>query len=337
MAVPDPRATGTGARWRSRARGALAGAGVAAACLAAAGTARADDMQEYELGKSRFESGEYGEAAKRFERMLDPSAPPCDEAPSGTCRVKDPELAERARALYAATLVALGRTRDAEAQMEVILRANPGYTPNPALFPQEVLDRFTMVKARLREELERLNREKMEQERQKQIEADRRREREQRRIAELERLASTERVVQKNSRWIALLPFGVGQFQNGDKGLGWALLVSQTLTGTASIVLGGVLADRYAAAQEADARARANPGQERVEVEETNQQLATLATFNRVAFGAWAGLALAGIVQAQIAYVPERVTYRKRPLPPSVAPSVRVSPSGATLGVVGRF
>ena len=43
-------------------------------------------------------------------------------------------------------------------------------------------------------------------------------------ITELERLASEELHVRHNSRWIALIPGGVGQFQNDQDALGWTLL-----------------------------------------------------------------------------------------------------------------
>src|ERR1043165_6264285 len=60
------------------------------AALLAPRDARADDAQELELGKNRFDAGQYEEAAKRFMTMLDPAVPPCDkEAPkrSGRCRI----------------------------------------------------------------------------------------------------------------------------------------------------------------------------------------------------------------------------------------------------------
>ena len=53
-----------------------------------------------------------------------------------------------------------------------------------------------------------------------------------------EPLASQESVVVRHSRWIAALPFGVGQFQNGQEGLGYALLVSEALLAGASITSG---------------------------------------------------------------------------------------------------
>lgn len=46
---------------------------------------------------------------------------------------------------------------------------------------------------------------------------------------QLEKLAREESLVASNSRYIATIPFGVGQFQNGDEAVGALFLVSETL------------------------------------------------------------------------------------------------------------
>jgi hypothetical protein len=60
---------------------------------------------------------------------------------------------------------------------------------------------------------------------------------------------------------------------------------------------------------------------------------------NWVAFSGWAGVTLVGILQAQLAFVPERVTYEPRALPPrpKLAPSVSLALGGMGIGLTGQF
>src|SRR6185436_15869271 len=115
----------------------------------------------------------------------------------------------------------------------------------------------------------------------------------------------TERVVDKNSRLIALVPFGVGQFQNGDVAWGFVFGVSQALAGGSSIIT-GVIADNLSAA---------DTSKPDVDLEGLRTQRDAVVTGNRIAFALWAASTVIGIVQAQIAFVPEKVTYRQRPIP----------------------
>jgi hypothetical protein len=317
--------------------------GLAILCFPA--TARADDAQELELAKTRFDAGQYDEAAARFKAMLDPASPSCDKGgPSGGCRIVDRDLIERARALHAASLLALKRGPEADAQIEALLRGNPAFQPNPAVFPQEVIDRFTNVRGRIRAELDRILQEKLDKERKARVAAQKAVEAERRWVEDVQRLAGEETVVHANSRWIALLPFGVGQFQNGDRVLGTFFLVTEVLAAATSIVSAEVHTQKTANALALLTTGQNSPNDEVATLasQELNAELQTLATVNRVAFGAWAAITAIGIGQAQIGYVPERVTTRRRTLPkrpprPSAVPTVSLGPDGATLGVIGRF
>ncbi|NUQ78144.1 MAG: hypothetical protein HUU21_31820 [Polyangiaceae bacterium] len=311
--------------------------------------AGADEAQELELGKNRFDAGQYEEAVKRFTTMLDPSVAPCEKsAPkkSGRCRLTDKVLIERARAFAAASLVALGRIPEADAHIETIFRQNPTYAPNPALFPFEVIDRFTEVKARIRAELEAIARKEAEIALQKRLAEQKAEEDKRRWLAEIQRLAGQERVVQKNSRLVAAVPFGVGQFQNGSPGLGWFFAISEAVTGAAALTFAGVFS-YYVSIDLTTIDPDTGAPVDRAAL---NSAMRTAATLNQVAFGTWAALTVAGIVQAQIAFVPEVVTTVKRPVPKppptlderksapvSMVPVVSVVPGGAGLGVVGRF
>lgn len=338
MPAPAPRAPSRAASVASTALSLACGAFV----LLAPVRARADDAQVYEIGKNRFDAGQYEEAAKRFIAMLDEAAPPCSKAkPSSTetCRLTDPDLIERGRALLAASLIALGRVKEADAVIEAVLRTNPSYSPSPASFPPDVLDRFSAVRARLRTELENLARERAEKARQKRLDAQRAAEAESARVAELERLASEERIVEPRSRWIALVPFGVGQYQNNKPALGTFFLVSEALAGGTSIML-GMLHASLALTPVTQTPDPADPTQlQKPDIDALRTRLEQLEFANRIAFGTWAALTLAGVIEAQVSFVPTRTIVRKRPLPQTLrpVPQIGLLPGGAIIGATGRF
>ena len=228
----------------------------------------------------------------------------------------------------------LKRYAEADQLIEALLRDRPSYSPNPAIFPQEVVDRFTMVRGRLRQELDAAARKRAEEEQAKRLQAQKEEDAQRRRIAELERLAGTERVVVPSSRWVAFVPFGAGQFQNGDAALGWVFAVSEAVAGATSIALAATVA-AYA---NVDLSAKDPATGQTVNRTELQSRIDTATLANRIAFSAWAGITVAGIVEAQIAFVPERTSTRPRPLPKaSWAPTVAPAPGGATFGLTGRF
>jgi len=320
---------------RGRRAGIVEGALIGLAVLAWGGRAWADDQQEFEFAKNRFDVGQYAEAHERFATLLDTSKEPCESGPSGNCRITEPDLIERARVLDAASLIALKRYAEADAMIEAVLRQDPTFKPNSTdLLPPEVTDRFTSIRGKIREELEKKAREDAEKAMKQRLQAQRARQEEQRWIAEITRMASEERRVTLRSRWIGLLPMGIGQYQNGDTKLGVFFTVSEALLGATTLVTAGIVSN-YANVDPNQLDEQGNP----IDREELSSRIATAATINRIAFTGWAALTLAGIVQAQIAFVPERVDVLKRPVPPrpKIMPAVSVLPGGAGVWVSGTF
>src|SRR5690606_18904339 len=86
----------------------------------------------------------YEEGVERFRALLENEDVPFD----------NPEDLPRARAYYAACLIALGRVSEADQQLELILRDHPAWRPDPVIFPGKLVDRFTAVRLRLQSELE---------------------------------------------------------------------------------------------------------------------------------------------------------------------------------------
>ena len=104
-----------------------------------------------------------------------------------------------------------------------LVRLRPHHVLDPVRVPPPAISHFDAIKAELKPELE-----KMRAALEAQKEAEERR----RKKANLLRV---ERDVRINSKLIAALPLGAGQFQNGDSTLGGLFLGSQLLTGVASI------------------------------------------------------------------------------------------------------
>jgi tetratricopeptide (TPR) repeat protein len=297
------------------------------ALLASSGEICADELQRYELAKSRYDVGSYDEAVAQFAKLLDQNDPGY---------LVDAKLRRLSRPLYAASLIAIGRVEEADRVIAVILREEPTYRPEPGLFPQQVTDRFIAVRAQLRDELETLARERMERERKRQQALQQARAAEAQRIVELERLAAQETVVVERSRWIALVPFGVGQFQNDADGLGWFFAISEALAVAGSIASAAVAFD-FAAV---DCRTYVDPDTgEQADCGELESSFTVARTVNWVSFGSAIALALAGIIEAQISFVPQTTSTRKRELPPKVrvTPQVEATDTGAALGIQVRF
>ncbi|MCU0691576.1 MAG: hypothetical protein MUF54_09255 [Polyangiaceae bacterium] len=282
--------------------------------------ALADDYAEFEKARNPYSAGRYDVAAERFAELLDPGA---DNA------LRDPNLIERARTYRAASLIALGSLNDADAEIERVLRTNPNAFPDPVVFPTQVLDRFTDVRTRIRDELEAKAREKAEKER-----GERERERaakahEQARVAELERLARQQVRVVENSRWISLVPFGVGQFQNDQDGLGWAFFSVQAALATTTIVTAGIHQSLQSRGTEPN-----------IDKHDLNARSATMQTINNAAWIGWALATVGGVVHAQLTFVPEKREVRQRELPERLRaqPSLAVAPEGGgAVGLVGMF
>jgi hypothetical protein len=149
-------------------------------------------------------------------------------------------------------------------------------------------------------------------------------------IASLQRLASQETIVVRHSRWLAALPFGVGQFQNGQEGLGYAFFFTEAVLAGTSIVTGVIhtrLVAQYSGAQTD------------VNYDDFVSRKNTMFDLNVLSGAALAVVAISGIVQAEVAFVPEVRETRTRPIPqpPPLTPTVGAGPSGFTLGLQGRF
>jgi hypothetical protein len=280
----------------------------------------------FDRARAMYRSGSFEECVESYEQLFSHGVDFPEDVSA--------ETVEQARVYFSACLLALGRGEDAEAQMSAAIDANRQMSsPDPVAFPVQVLDLFFKVRhrflERIEEEQER-DREKAAAERKHREELERR---ERERVAKLERLAAQETLIHQNERWIASVPFGVGQFQNGDTTLGTLFLATETLLFATTVTAVAIHLDTYSQAGggvlvDADAFNRQNQTAYKVQL------------FAGAGFLLTSGL---GILEAHLNFVPEhRLDTRARPVPKAAQgvdakPAVVPTTGGAVFGVLGRF
>jgi tetratricopeptide (TPR) repeat protein len=265
------------------------------------------DEAEFARAVLLYNSGRYADCVANFEPLVAPDSPD---------RFGSSELVERGRVYLAACLIGTGKLQQADEVLRAAVRANPQMSPPDSLvFPQAVVDRFLRVRQELMDEIRRSERQKIRQaEEQAQAQA-RRRQAEQRRTQELEHLASQQFIVEKNRRWIAMLPYGAGQFQNREYGLGWLFFgteVALTLSVVGSLGVHKYMVDRSN-----------DPSLLQEDVENGKKR-----AYQVLVGSSWGllGMAAIGIMEAQISFVPEFREVRTRPLPERLRRSARAAP-----------
>jgi hypothetical protein len=295
---------------------------------------RLSDEAELARIAGLYEVGKYRECASELERLLDPL---------GKAPLKQSAIVENARVYWSACLLGAGVTEGADAPLRAAIHENPQMKPPDSLvFPQPVVQLFLRVRDSLVSEIR-----AAEQARIKQAQAEARKREEERardrdRMAALEALAQQESVVVKNRRVLSFVPFGVGQLQNREETLGYTLMVSEVLLGSLSLTAIAVQSRLAATADELRRRGEA------VNEEKHSQNQATWGAVKVASGWAFVGAVVAGVVQAQLAYVPEFRETRRRPLPPALRRSSNpgasevsalpyVDATGGGLNLVGRF
>jgi hypothetical protein len=294
---------------------------------------RLSDEAELARVAGLYEAGKYRECSSELERLLDPL---------GKAPLKQSAIVENARVYWAACLIGAGETDAADAPLRAAIHENSQMKPPDSLvFPPPVVQRFLKVKDSLIDEIRRKEGEKI---RQAQAEARARQERLARdrdRMIALEKLARQELLVVRNRRVLAFVPFGVGQIQNRQEALGYALMASEVVLGALSITAIAVQSRRAATADELRRQGKT------VDEEAHEQDQATWSTVKTLSAWSFVALAVGGVVHAQIEFVPEFQERRERPLPPALAPSVLPKPrvsavpyfdaQGGGLSLSGRF
>jgi hypothetical protein len=288
---------------------------------------RLNDTAELARVVSLYEAGKYGECADSFHGLL---------SSDGVHPLHDPDVIESARIYHAACLIGSGQNQLADEPLRAAIRQNPQMkAPDSLVFPPQVIDRFLRVRESMFDVIRKAEDERVRRAQELAKQQEERTRKERLRVAGLERLAQQETVITPKTRWLALVPFGVGQFQNGEKPLGYVFLTSEILLAASTLTTLGVETHLVLATSRADKLKLS-----------INGNLADWKTALEYSSYAWLGVTVIGIVEAQLTFVPEQRQIRKRPLPPelrpqtsglSVLPNAMPVPGGAVLGVVGRF
>jgi hypothetical protein len=290
-------------------------------------TEKVELTDEAELAKvvGLYEAGKYSECAGGLKPLLDPKS---------ISRLRERNVIENARIYLAACLIGSGKPEAADEPLRAAIRENMQMTPpDSLLFPPPVVDRFLQVRQSLYDEIRRAEAERLRKARE---DVERRLDRERvemERMLELERLASRELVVTRNRRWVGFVPFGVGQFQNGNEGLGWVFLTSEAVLGATALTSLGVTTHFHS-----ESNRMRNP--------DNNAVVDTWFTLFEVSSYSFLAVAALGIAEAQLSFVPEFSEVRSRPLPPklrrpsglsSLRPRIGAVPTGALFGLTGAF
>ena len=291
---------------------------------------RLSDEAELARVVGLVEAAKYEECVARLSRLLDAKNPH---------PLTDPQILESARLYHATCLIGLGKNEQADVPLRAAIRKNPQMRPPDSLvFPPRVVDRFLKLREEYYKELRSADKDAIER---AEREAKARQQKESEQWAYmlmLERVAREEVVVEKHSRYMALVPFGVGQFQNGNPVLGWTFLATEAALSVVSLTSLAVYSNIKNQADRYEARGQ-NPSPD-VNTRLPNWYLAmNLSTYTLL------GVAALGIVEGQLSFVPEVRRVRERPLPklpknqPAflLAPDVAVGTHDWRIGVRGAF
>ncbi len=178
----------------------------------------ANPADEYQRGRTAFERGEWARAIEILRPLIEPQLRLESEG----------EIVVTHRMLAVAYLFAKKNDLAAH-QFRRLLQLRPAYRMDPLLDPQPVVDFFNNILKEQQADLEDMSKKR------RQAEAEEKRRQEAIRLAPI----VIERRFVRNSFAVNFLPFGAGQFQNGDRKKGWFFLTTEAaLAGTSLAALG---------------------------------------------------------------------------------------------------
>jgi hypothetical protein len=296
------------------------------AVLFATRAAWADARAELEKARASFVARNWTDAEERLRALLDPR--------TGT--LKERALISQARMYLGATQLSLGKKDEAKESFEKLVLDDPTFEPDPLSFPGEAINTFIDVRSSLLEQIKTAsqNAARLAEEKRAREEAEREAER-----VWLERVkaqAAEEKITVRNSRIVASLPFGAGQFQNGQLVLGGVFLAAEAVALGGTVVTYGMY--RYARDRENEELA----GDLRL-APQWHQRAEDVRVANLAFAGGFLATAAIGIAHAHYTFVPERAQKKPRDLPPlepvrpraALVPTVSVLPGGVFVGVSG--
>lgn len=268
--------------------------------------------EELQRGKNAYDRGEFGRAVEIIRPLLYPEI-----------RLQSDNQIVLARRMLGVAHLFERQEAEAKVEFRKLLQLAPDYHFDPLLDPPEVVDFFNLVRKEYSKELGQLEarRQELEKARQRDIEA-------------CERARGGPSIIEKrvgrNSFALNFVPFGTGQFQNGQRKKGWAFLTAEAVLGTVSVAALATNFALYGARPQRACRlavgAQACPADA---IDHSEEDRSRLLTEIQVASGAMFFAAVAwGIVDAIYAYRPETVLDDANVQPlPQASPRLRLAPA----------
>lgn len=237
-----------------------------------------DPAAAFIRGKNAYIYGDYRAAIRDLGPILEP-----------ILRLHDPEQQLEAYELLGLAYFFDGQREQARLRFERLVRMRPDHALNPMLVPPEAVAFYNEeVRAPLLEQIEAERASVLAQQ-----------------AAEEERLRRGREVeweITRSSPFVALVPFGIGQFQNEDPLWGGLFLGTELIASGLSVAF-------YAKTW----RLRNDPGYSRLD----EQRARNYQTTYMVSGISAVSLMVVGVVHALLSYQPET---RTRRLPPTAAP-----------------
>ncbi len=302
-------------------------------------TARAAEEDELTLVTTQVQDGQYREAVQRCGRLLDPASPVCPSTPGLSpqgCRVTEPAVILRVRGQYAIALQALDQTDSAKEQFRAILKDNPTFSPSPAVYPSKAVALFNEVKqeteaAKIAEAAAKQKQLEALKEAQRKYDAY---------VATLERLAKEETYVVERNRFFAAMPFGVGQFYNGDVALGVVFASLEVTAGVVGIATGyahvDLIKQKVASSLDENGEPQdvsTSAGDQVLNNAALNDELLALQIANNVSMGELGLAIVVGLIEGQANFESGSKRTVPRQLPPK--PPKPDAPAVGLTGVPG--
>jgi len=169
--------------------------------------AAGDEDERVTKARLYLQHGEYGDAILQLVELLYP------------VQLERREDVVSAREMLAVCYFYRGELDRSRSEFVELLKVKPAHRLDPLIHPPELVEFFDGIRTEIEEELARIRKELVAAEEER-----KRKEAEAKEQAAVKELVYIERHSKKNSLWLSFVPFGAGQFQNGETGKGLAFL-----------------------------------------------------------------------------------------------------------------
>lgn len=270
---------------------------LAAAAVSYTRPARADEIADFQFALNAYDSGDYETAIERFNKLLEQE-------------ITNKALLVEVLKYLAASHMFTGHVEEARKRFKELILKDPDYELDPVLFPTEVLDEYWRVKQEMIDELKKIEeseklKEKALLEKKKKLKES---------WANLVQMANhppyIRQKVKTGNLFFSFIPFGVGQFQNGQNLKGYLFL-----SGEAALLIATVTTywlSVYYYNQYLSVWPPVNDlGEEKPERARFLALSNGLGIANNVTFWLFIGGIVAGIIDAIVFFKKKRVTYEK--------------------------